>query len=130
MNACSVCGKDLSKQEEVYAGLGHLCCSKHCCAKLAIKHLTNEQIEIALFDAFFEEVTTSDIGICDEFNETNPDDEEFYEDDDALEWCSEKCSWCGEVFDESEVRKTDIGFMCDQCIAAVRSRGEQVIILD
>ena len=40
------------------------------------------------------------------------------------------CIWCSEVFDRSEVHMTDIGIMCDTCITAVRSRGEQVTVYD
>lgn len=41
-----------------------------------------------------------------------------------------KCRWCDEVYDKSEVRLTDLGTMCDRCIAAIRSRGEQVTVYD
>lgn len=41
-----------------------------------------------------------------------------------------KCHWCDEVYDKSEVRLTDLGTMCDRCIAALRSRGEQVTVYD
>ena len=41
-----------------------------------------------------------------------------------------KCRWCDEVFDKSEVRLTDLGTMCEQCITAIRSRGEDVTVYD
>lgn len=40
------------------------------------------------------------------------------------------CIWCGQVFDRSDVRMTDLGLMCDTCITAVRSRGEEVTVYD
>ena len=41
-----------------------------------------------------------------------------------------QCAWCREEFDNSDLRYTDLGPLCDQCIAAIRSRGEEVIIYD
>ena len=41
-----------------------------------------------------------------------------------------KCCWCGEDFDMSELHRTDIGAMCDTCITAIRSRGEEVAVYD
>lgn len=37
------------------------------------------------------------------------------------------CEWCGEVHDNSDLHKTDLGWLCDTCISAIRSRGEEVI---
>lgn len=41
-----------------------------------------------------------------------------------------KCTWCGEEFDSSELHGTDLGCLCDTCIAAIRSRGEEVTVFD
>lgn len=41
-----------------------------------------------------------------------------------------KCAWCGESLDMSELHATDIGKLCDHCIAAICSRGEQVSVYD
>lgn len=38
------------------------------------------------------------------------------------------CVWCGEDFDQSLLVRTDLGYMCDHCIAAIRSRGESVTV--
>lgn len=38
------------------------------------------------------------------------------------------CDWCGENFPISELKRTDLGLLCDICIRAVQSRGEEVII--
>lgn len=38
------------------------------------------------------------------------------------------CTWCGETFDRSEVKMTDIGLLCDRCIDAILSRGEKLAI--
>lgn len=36
-----------------------------------------------------------------------------------------ECKWCHELFDKSEVRyEVDLGYLCDQCAAAIKSRGE------
>lgn len=40
------------------------------------------------------------------------------------------CVWCNEEFDESELHHTDIGMLCDRCIAAITSRGERLAIYD
>jgi len=37
-----------------------------------------------------------------------------------------KCEWCNEEFEESELTDTQIGKVCSQCIAAIKSRGEEV----
>lgn len=39
-----------------------------------------------------------------------------------------ECGWCGEEFEMSELRPTDLGMLCDHCIGAIRSRGEQVTV--
>lgn len=40
------------------------------------------------------------------------------------------CAWCGEdEFDSSELHYTDLGRLCDTCIAAIRSRGEEVVVV-
>ena len=37
------------------------------------------------------------------------------------------CTWCEELFPESELRKeADLGHLCDRCIAAIHSRGERL----
>lgn len=46
--------------------------------------------------------------------------EEMEENEDTVE-----CKWCHELFDKSEVRyEVDLGYLCDQCTAAIKSRGE------
>jgi formylmethanofuran dehydrogenase subunit E len=47
----------------------------------------------------------------------------------ALPEPKESCEWCREPYEESELRTTDLGILCDRCINAIRSRGETVIIL-
>lgn len=39
------------------------------------------------------------------------------------------CDWCGEIYEESELKNTDLGKLCDRCIAAIRSRGESITIV-
>jgi len=39
------------------------------------------------------------------------------------------CEWCGERFQKSELQEeVDFGFLCRQCIAAITSRGEEIIL--
>ena len=38
------------------------------------------------------------------------------------------CCWCGELFDESDLKSTDLGMLCDQCLTAILSRGEKVTV--
>lgn len=42
----------------------------------------------------------------------------------------EKCDWCGEYFDHSELADTDLGYLCDQCQAAIKSRGEHFTVYE
>lgn len=49
-------------------------------------------------------------------------------DEELIDVHTNECSWCGEEFDTSELYKTDIGVMCDHCIAAIRSRGEKIVV--
>jgi hypothetical protein len=38
-----------------------------------------------------------------------------------------ECKWCNELFDKSEVRyEVDLGYLCPQCEAAIKSRGEEL----
>ena len=39
-----------------------------------------------------------------------------------------KCEWCEEEFDASQLLNTDIGYICEHCFAAIRSRGEPIIV--
>lgn len=49
--------------------------------------------------------------------------EEMEENEDTVE-----CKWCNELFDKSECRyELDLGYLCPQCIAAIKSRGEELI---
>ncbi len=42
-------------------------------------------------------------------------------------WCL--CTWCEELYPESELREeVDLGHLCDRCIAAIRSRGESLTL--
>lgn len=41
-----------------------------------------------------------------------------------------KCAWCNCEYEASDLRGTDLGCLCDQCISAIRSRGEDLIIFD
>ena len=39
-----------------------------------------------------------------------------------------KCSWCGDEYDFTEIRNTDLGDMCDRCIEAIKSHGEDIAV--
>ncbi len=42
-----------------------------------------------------------------------------------------RCRWCSELFPEGELsQETDLGPICGRCIAAIRSRGENLILKD
>lgn len=39
------------------------------------------------------------------------------------------CTWCGVLFPEGDLREeTDLGHLCDRCIAAIHSRGERLTL--
>lgn len=40
-----------------------------------------------------------------------------------------RCSWCNGEYEASDLIPTDLGMLCETCIAAIRSRGEDVCIL-
>lgn len=37
-----------------------------------------------------------------------------------------ECSWCGNDYEEEELKETNLGFLCDDCIRAIASRGEDI----
>lgn len=41
-----------------------------------------------------------------------------------------RCNWCGEIYtvDECEF-EADLGWLCDRCYSAIRSRGEKLVII-
>ena len=41
-----------------------------------------------------------------------------------------KCRWCDELYPRYELHITDLGSMCEHCITAIRSRGEQVTVFE
>ena len=41
----------------------------------------------------------------------------------------EKCAWCGEECEKSElVKETHMGYLCEYCVRALESRGEHLCI--
>jgi len=39
------------------------------------------------------------------------------------------CNWCNELFTDSELREeADLGHLCDQCIQAIHSHGEPLLL--
>ena len=40
-----------------------------------------------------------------------------------------ECTWCKEEYEVSDLTQTDIGLLCDKCIRAIKSRGEDLILL-
>ena len=40
-----------------------------------------------------------------------------------------RCSWCNGEYDTTDLIPTDLGMICENCIMAIRSRGEDVCIL-
>ena len=107
METCANCNESLHDKDTIFSALGHLFCSRECGVSHMIEIMDVEQLAEYAFAATYEEITPDEAGI-------NPED-------------VHKCDWCGEDFDRSEVRQTDLGMLCDGCILAIRSRGEEVI---
>ena len=40
-----------------------------------------------------------------------------------------KCVFCEDVYDLTDMHETDIGFMCDSCLLALKSRGETISVV-
>jgi len=41
------------------------------------------------------------------------------------------CEWCNiDDFEPDQLRRTDMGRLCDRCIAAIRSRGEDLYVFE
>ena len=39
------------------------------------------------------------------------------------------CAWCGEICDKSELKEElNLGYLCDGCIRAIESRGEELYL--
>lgn len=38
------------------------------------------------------------------------------------------CAWCGDEYDKSDLVKTDLGYLCDNCVRAIESRGESITV--
>ena len=38
------------------------------------------------------------------------------------------CAWCKDNYDKSDLVKTDLGYLCDNCIRAIESRGESITV--
>jgi hypothetical protein len=52
--------------------------------------------------------------------------EEMEENEDTVE-----CKWCDDLFDKSECRyEVDLGWLCDRCQQAIKSRGEQLVFVE
>lgn len=49
------------------------------------------------------------------------------DDEEDIEHCT--CEWCNiDDFEPDQLHKTDLGMLCDRCIAAIRSRGEDLFV--
>ena len=39
------------------------------------------------------------------------------------------CTWCGEIYDKTDLQKElNLGLLCDGCIRAIESRGEELYL--
>lgn len=38
------------------------------------------------------------------------------------------CDWCNNEFEECDLTETNFGLLCDCCIRAIQSRGEEIWI--
>jgi len=101
---CAACHIDLATCETIWAAEGALYCSRECGVhdfKVAYGDGAEKH-----FDEVAEEINPRDIGIGTDYM---------------------KCKWCGEWYQESELKGTDDGFLCDHCIEAIRSHGEDIV---
>ena len=114
---CRHCGKDLSTVEEIHAAEGMLFCSDLCAIDYHTELIIMSAKEQAKewYSKYAETVTPSDIGLT-------PSD--------AAEEPETKCEWCEIEMEEDMLTRTDLGMLCDHCIAAIRSRGERIIIFE
>ena len=107
LDMCAACDTDLATCETIWAAEGILYCSRECGIhdfKVAYGDKAEEH-----FDEVAEEINPRDIGIGEDTTE---------------------CEWCHELYENSELIKTDLGMLCSQCIQAIRSRGEEVIVFE
>ena len=103
-NVCAACDTDLATCETIWAAEGILYCSRECGIH-DFKYAYGDDAE-KHFDEVAEEINPRDIGIGTDYV---------------------KCEWCGEWHQESELKETDCGFLCDRCIEAIRSHGEDIV---
>lgn len=40
-----------------------------------------------------------------------------------------KCSWCNGEYEANDLIPTDLGMLCETCVTAIRSRGEDVYVM-
>ena len=100
---CAACDTDLATCDTIWAAVGILYCSRECGIH-DFKAQYGADAE-KHFDEVAEEINPRDIGIGTDYIE---------------------CEWCGEWHQESELKETDRGFLCDHCIEAIRSHGEDI----
>ena len=107
MTKCAYCDEKLTG--EIHAVEGLLFCCKECAVLYKQDIITAAAIVEATewYDMNAETVMAEDIGIDDEDELT-------------------ECSWCEEEYEESELKQTNLGLLCSNCIDAIRSRGEKV----
>lgn len=78
-------------------------------------------------DSEFDALDNSLDAVPDNFRKPVPADMTIEELVEAMEENEDdvECKWCGELFDKSEGSyEVDMGWLCDYCIAAIKSRGE------
>lgn len=109
---CHHCRKDLSTVSEVHAAEGMLFCSRQCAIDHQVEVLIASVKEQAAewYNEYAEVVAPEDIGITED---TQP-----------------VCEWCECETDEDMLTRTDLGMLCNRCIAAIRSRGEQITLFE
>ena len=100
---CAACDTDLATCDTIWAAEGILYCSRECgIHDFKVQYGDDAEKH---FDEVAEEINPRDIGIGTDYM---------------------KCEWCGEWYQESELKETDHGFLCDHCIEAIRSHGEDI----
>ena len=99
----AACDTDLATCETIWAAEGKLYCSRACGIN-DFMHAYGDDAE-KHFDEVAEEINPRDIGIGTDYV---------------------KCELCSEWYQESELKETDRGFLCDHCIKVIRSHGEDI----
>ena len=119
MKICEICKKTIS-EDEVFGVDGHENVCFECAEAEALK-AKEEKREIQITHGEFAEAWSLEaLKAKEEKREIQITHGEF-----AEAW--NLCQWCDSLFPESELQEEcDLGYLCEQCISAISSRGEEL----